>query len=166
MRELKTAWGRISQAQFAIESKESSPQFVQIVTPEEIVIVVTMEIIMGDVTGIASFCYPFRSLEFVADRLSARYYVAEEQRAAAEKSKRLMQDVVGHVPITLSVSLGEATIRLNDLLRMKEGDVLLLERLLGEPLDMEAGGQARCRGFLGAHREKRALSVSERVREE
>lgn len=163
LRELKTAWGRISNASFVVESTESSPQFVQIVTPEDTVIVVTLEISVAEVTGVMSLCYPFRSLDFVADRLSARYYVAEEQRAAMEKSRDLIQESVVHVPLTVAAMLGSASIKLNDLLRLKAGDVLLLDHRIEEPIQLKVGGRDHCRGFMGKIHGKRAVTVVERV---
>ncbi|MDA0629853.1 MAG: flagellar motor switch protein FliN [Proteobacteria bacterium] len=45
-------------------------------------------------------------------------------------------DVLQSVPITLSVEVGRTRLKIRDLLRLKQGSVIELERNAGEPLDL------------------------------
>ena len=46
------------------------------------------------------------------------------------------QDVLQSVPVTLSVEVGRTRLKIRDLLRLKQGSVIELERNAGEPLDL------------------------------
>jgi flagellar motor switch protein FliN/FliY len=45
-------------------------------------------------------------------------------------------DVLQSVPVTLSVEVGRTKLKIRDLLRLKQGSVIELERNAGEPLDL------------------------------
>ena len=45
-------------------------------------------------------------------------------------------DVLQSVPVTLSVEVGRTRLKIRDLLRLKQGSVIELERNAGEPLDL------------------------------
>ena len=45
-------------------------------------------------------------------------------------------DVLQSVPVTLSVEVGRTRLKIRDLLRLKRGSVIELERNAGEPLDL------------------------------
>jgi flagellar motor switch protein FliN/FliY len=45
-------------------------------------------------------------------------------------------DVLGNIPVSLSVEVGRAMLRIKDLMRLSQGSVVELDRLAGEPLDL------------------------------
>ena len=45
-------------------------------------------------------------------------------------------DVLQNIPVTLSIEVGRATIKIRDLLRLTQGSVVELDRIAGEPLDL------------------------------
>jgi flagellar motor switch protein FliN/FliY len=49
---------------------------------------------------------------------------------------QIHQDVLQNIPVTLSIEVGRATIKIRDLLRLTQGSVVELDRIAGEPLDL------------------------------
>jgi flagellar motor switch protein FliN len=45
-------------------------------------------------------------------------------------------DVLQNIPVTLSIEVGRATIKIRDLMRLTQGSVVELDRIAGEPLDL------------------------------
>ena len=45
-------------------------------------------------------------------------------------------DVLQNIPVTLSIEVGRASIKLRDLMRLTQGSVVELDRIAGEPLDL------------------------------
>lgn len=45
-------------------------------------------------------------------------------------------DVLQNIPVTLSIEVGRAVIKIRDLLRLTQGSVVELDRIAGEPLDL------------------------------
>ena len=69
MSTMKEAWGPVMEIYPTIESKESSPNVVQIVAQNEIVVMIVMEIIIGQSSGMMNICYPVIALESVLPNL-------------------------------------------------------------------------------------------------
>ncbi len=52
------------------------------------------------------------------------------------KSLQIDVDVVQNVPVTISVEVGRAVLKIRDLIRLAQGSVVELDRMAGEPLDL------------------------------
>ena len=53
----------------------------------------------------------------------------------AEKNK-INSEVLQNIPVTISVEVGRASLKIRDLMRLTQGSVVELDRLAGEPLDL------------------------------
>jgi len=49
---------------------------------------------------------------------------------------QIHHDVLQNIPVTLTVEVGKAVIKIRDLLRLTQGSVVELDRMAGEPLDL------------------------------
>ena len=56
-------------------------------------------------------------------------------REALDKGQ-IHPDVLQNIPVTLSIEVGRAVIKIRDLLRLTQGSVVELDRIAGEPLDL------------------------------
>ena len=61
---------------------------------------------------------------------------SNEQSTAAEDKGQIHPDVLQNIPVTLSIEVGRAVIKIRDLLRLTQGSVVELDRIAGEPLDL------------------------------
>ncbi|MFC2173602.1 FliM/FliN family flagellar motor switch protein [Acidobacteriota bacterium] len=55
-------------------------------------------------------------------------------------------DIFKDVPIELSVEMGRSTLKVESLLRLTPGSIILLDRFVGEPLELLANGVPIARG--------------------
>jgi len=49
---------------------------------------------------------------------------------------QIQVDVLQNIPVTLSIEVGRASIKIRDLMRLSQGSVVELDRMAGEPLDL------------------------------
>jgi flagellar motor switch protein FliN/FliY len=73
----------------------------------------------------------------------------QEAAPAAEKTERVGVEnlrVLENIDVELTVVVGNAEIKIRDLLRLNEGSVVELDRLAGDPLDIMANGTMIARG--------------------
>lgn len=54
----------------------------------------------------------------------------------SDKTPQIDVDVVQNVPVTISVEVGRAVLKIRDLIRLTQGSVVELDRMAGEPLDL------------------------------
>ena len=60
---------------------------------------------------------------------------ADARPEAAEKGQ-IHSDVLQNIPVTLSIEVGRAVIKIRDLMRLTQGSVVELDRIAGEPLNL------------------------------
>ena len=59
----------------------------------------------------------------------------EPQVDSSDKGQ-IHTDVLQNIPVTLSIEVGRAQIKIRDLMRLTQGSVVELDRIAGEPLDL------------------------------
>ena len=57
-------------------------------------------------------------------------------QAAAPIPGQIHPEVLQNIPVTLSIEVGRAVIKIRDLMRLTQGSVVELDRIAGEPLDL------------------------------
>jgi len=55
---------------------------------------------------------------------------------SAEQKAQIDPEVLQTIPVTISIEVGRASLKIKDLLRLSQGSVVELDRLAGEPLDL------------------------------
>ena len=75
--------------------------------------------------------------------MSEQEHMSDEGSGFSEKVEQeidveqaINTDALQNIPVSISVEVGRTMIRIQDLLKLKQGSVLELERIAGEPLDL------------------------------
>jgi len=160
MSTLKEAWGPVMDVYPAIESKESSPNVVQIVAQNEIVVMVVMEIVIGHSSGMMNICYPVISLEPILPKLASRDLMLNETSSKKSRNTEL-QVLLGGAKVNVEVNLGEAELKLNDILDLKVNDVLRLSSSADDITTVCVDGKDRFKGKIGLRRFRKTIQIIE-----
>ena len=86
LEELKQAWENVLPLTLEVERVESNPQLVQIVPPNEVVVLISFELTIGEVRGMMNLCIPFNSIERISNRLTANNWVSYGRAEATKES--------------------------------------------------------------------------------
>jgi flagellar motor switch protein FliN/FliY len=62
--------------------------------------------------------------------------MSDENRNEMVEKDTINPDVLENIPVTLSIEVGRAVIKIRDLMRLTQGSVVELDRIAGEPLDL------------------------------
>ncbi len=130
----KSAWENIIELSPKLEVMEMNPQFMQIVSPNETVIVISFNTKIGEVTGMINLCLPHVVLEPVLQKLSAHNWFAQERKDPGKESYSNLQRNIQYAPLTFSVRMGESTITVSELLQLTVGDVIKLDKNINDSL--------------------------------
>lgn len=160
MSTLKEAWGPVMEVYPTIESKESSPNVVQIVAQNEIVVMVVMEIIIGHSSGMMNICYPVISLEPILPKLASRDLMLNETSSKKSRNTEL-QVLLGGAKVNIEVNLGEAELSMRDVLELKEKDVLRLSSPANDVVTVCIDGKERFKGEIGLRRFRKSVQIVE-----
>lgn len=141
------------------QRSEYNPQFAQIVTPSDTVIVTHYEVEMECATGSMFLCIPYAVLEPVREKLQSGYQ-GDHLEIDREWTKRFRGGLMAS-RVELVAELGRAEITMKDVLGLKKGDVVLLDRFRTDNLDILVEGILKFRGCPGVFRGNNAVQISD-----
>lgn len=141
---LRTVWAQVMPIDFQTDRIESNPQLVYIVPPNEVVVLVSFEIAIGDLRGMMNLCIPFNVIEPVIDKLSTNTWLSYHKRDASKRDKVIAG--IKSAPVDVVVYLGETSITAEQLMDLRPGDLLPIEKPIGSGMLVTVGGQAKFRG--------------------
>ena len=159
MAALQEAWVGIMHLDFKLRETESNPQLVQIVPPNEVVVVVGFELKMGDRAGTMSLCIPYNVIEPVIDKLSNQTWAAYKRNRTDQRLRHRVADRLGSANLTVKASLADTTIKLNELMNLQAGDIILTSKAASAPLTLLVGSKRKFIGHLGQFKGNRAFKV-------
>ncbi|MDA7818045.1 flagellar motor switch protein FliM [Sulfurimonas sp.] len=163
MSTLKEAWAPVMDIFPTVESKESSPNVVQIVAQNEIVVMVVMEIIIGQSSGMMNICYPVIALEPILPRLASRDLMLNETTSTKKSRNTELQVLLGGAKVGIEAILGDTEISLKDILELQTGDIVKLNSPANDIVTLCVDGKARFKGKIGLRRFRKSIQVSEVV---
>jgi flagellar motor switch protein FliM len=161
---LTDAWRHVFRLNLYIESFESNPQFVQIAPASETAAVVSFEIIIRDMTFPMNLCFPYFVLDPLIQNLSTSWSNVGIRKLSRIESEALNTRVrLARLP--LSAQLGSAKLPASELMRVKPGDVLVLDERKDEYLKIWVQGKVKFWGEPGISKSKKAVKIVRRVSE-
>lgn len=163
MTRLRESWQVITEIYPNIEAKESSSSVVQIVSQNEIVVMVVMEISIGNVSGMINLCYPVIYLEPILGRLANRDVMLGETNTKKSRNKEL-KVLVGRAEIIYEAILGKAIISVKELLDLKEGDILKLDRSADDHAIVSIDKKDVYLAKAGVRRYRKSIQIKELIK--
>ncbi len=162
---MKEVWAPIMDIYPLIEAKESSPNVVQIVAQNEIVIMVVMEIIIGQTSGMMNICYPVISIESLLPRLASRDLMLSETSSRKSRNKELRALLRG-AKIELEAVLGYAKLNMKEVLDLEVGDIIKLNRPADDTIVLKVDGREKFIADFGVRRYRRCIKILEKLKTE
>ena len=144
---MKAAWTPVSPVDIEFQRSEINPQFATIVTPTEVVIINRFEV---DIEGAVSkfmICIPYSMVEPIKEKLYSGFQSEQleiDQRWIERFKERLKES-----ELDIKVKIGTTNISAQDFLKIKKGDVIVLDKRIEEPLVVEIENLPKFIGYPG-----------------
>ena len=123
--EYKKSWDPVYPIEFEYVRSEMNPQFANIATPSEVVVVTTFNIELGEGGGDFHVCTPYAMIEPIRDLLTSS--MQGERLEVDDRWLRLMAQQVQIAEVDLVADLGSASLTLREVMEMKVGDIVPLQ---------------------------------------
>lgn len=163
---LAEAWASIKQVSFNITATESNPQLVQIVPPNEVVVIVGFELKMGNRAGTMNLCIPYNVIEPVMEELAAQSWFAVPKGGSRQEFAQRVAGTLSRAPVAVTGLLAETTITLRDLRHIAVGDLIATEKPVSKPIVVCVEGEKKFLANMGQFKGQRALKIIRHVRPE
>ena len=157
--DLKEAWKPVMDIDFDFHSMEINPQFANIVSPSELVVISRFEVELEGTTGELHFTIPYAAIEPIRDALDSG--MASDQMERDERWMNALRDEIRDATIDLSVVLCHKRLTLRDLVRVRPGDVIPVD--LPDFASVLLEGVPCFEGQVGMSRNKYAVKIAKRL---
>lgn len=157
---LSEAWSNLTPVTFTVHDFESNPQLVQIVPPNETVVVIGMELKMGNRAGTMSLCIPYNVIEPIMGILAAQNWFSYHRKGGHEDYQRKLVGNVCCAPVELRAFLAQTAIRVSELLTLQVGDIITTEKPARGDVVIQTEGKNKFMGQVGQFRGSRAIRIT------
>jgi len=163
---VRDSWSNVIEIQPELQRIETSSQFTQIVAPNETIVIITLNVVINDVSGMINFCIPYVVLEPIIKQLSTKYWFSSQKSGTSdEQSMEEVKARIEKTPLELRGVLGETYLSLSDVMDLQVGDVIQLDQKINEEVRVKIENITRFYGVLGARKNKLAIKIN-RIRKE
>src|SRR5579863_1389999 len=99
LHDLKTAWSAVTPLEFTVDSYENDPQLLQILAPNEAVVAVSMEVRIGDNSGMMNIGIPSIVVKMLRHKFDQQWSVRKSQSTEQEQARilRLVKPATLHL---------------------------------------------------------------------
>lgn len=156
---LGEAWASIKQLEFRIGATESNPQLVQIVPPNEVVVVIAFELKLGNRAGTMNLCIPYNVIEPLMEDLSSQNWFAVSKNQRSKETEANLVRNLTRAPLEVTGLLATTTITMQDLLGLSVGDIIVTETPATKPISVCVEKERKFLANLGQFKGNRALKI-------
>ena len=163
---LREPWQNVAAIRPRLERIETNPQFAQIISPQEMISIVTLSITIGEVEGLMNICLPFDTLENVMDKLNTKYWFSTMKEKDENTYEEAIESLISRADIPIKATLGQSSISVNDFVNLQKGDIIKLESKIGEELEVYVGNIKKFNALPGSSNDNYAVRITSIIREE
>ncbi|MCG8451017.1 MAG: flagellar motor switch protein FliM [Pirellulales bacterium] len=159
LKEMQRAWENVLNLNLAVDRVESNPQLVQIIPANEVVVLISFELTLGETRGMVNLCIPFNSIERIGHKLSSNNWANHNKRPPTSESIQRISDNIATAPVEVTVELAHTQIATADLINLRVGDIIASEKDIHEPLLVSIEGRPKFHARPGQIKGKKAFEV-------
>ena len=163
---LHEPWQNVVQITPRLERIETNSQYAQIISPSEMISIITINVRIGDVEGLMNICLPYITVEDVIDKLNTKYWYANMQQYDEADYANAIEGLIRRAQIPVKAILGTSTISVSDFSMLQVGDIIRLDRNAEEELDVYVGNIKKFTALPGSSGDSYAVRITEVIREE
>lgn len=158
---LQEAWANYVGCSIDLRSIETNGRLLQAFSPQDVVVIVSLEMKSSGFIGTANICMPAENLEKLIRSFSMKYSRVAKQHDPERESqkKELMLDYLKQSELEITAILDECEMDLGDILQLQVNDVVSLNRRISDNIVVNVEGIPWYSARLGEDDVKKAVKI-------
>jgi len=158
---MREAWTQVIDLRPRLGQIETNPQFAQIVPPSEMVVLVTLEMKVGEEEGMMNFCIPYLTIEPIISKLSSQFWFSSVRRSSTTQYLGTLKEKLSSVEMDVVAEVGSIDLPIREVLSLRAGDVVRLSNIrVGDPLTLSVGNRKKFYCQPGVVGKKMAVQIT------
>jgi len=153
------SWSSYIEVKASLSSVETNARMLQVYMPEDVVVIILMELKLKDLTGNLSICIPAINLEQLIGSFSSKYMRVSKKTAVNKEAarKQVIMNCLSNSDLELKAVLHEIQLDLQDVLQIQTGDVIPLNKSIHSNIDLTVENTPWFEAELGENKLKKVV---------
>jgi len=156
LKDYEKSWEIVQSLSVLYIKSETNPDFVQVISPDDLVIIATFLVSSSEFTGNFYMCVPYLMIEPIKEKLS--YGKRRSLRVRHAPDSRL-KSILGATTLDIGVELGRCRMTIRNLLNLKEGDIIQLSSGPDDPVLVKVENIPKFTSIPGVVHGNRAVQI-------
>ncbi len=163
---LREPWANVCEINPRLERIETNSQYAQVISPTEMIALVTLSIKIGDIEGLINICLPYLTLESVMDKLNTKFWYSNLQEKDEQEYTETIEALISRAQMPIKAVLGVSSISVDDFINLQIGDIIRLDTKVDQDLNIFVGNIRKFTALPGAAGNNYAVRITSVIREE
>ncbi|MEA1975017.1 MAG: flagellar motor switch protein FliM [Bacillota bacterium] len=162
---MKDSWENIIELNPKLVDIETNSQFAQIASPTESIALITLNIKINNSEGMMNICLPHKVIEPILPNLSSKLWFSDiSKKPITEDQKSFLKKQLSKSSLDVKAVIGATDISVKELLNVRPGDVLILNRKISEPIDIFIDEQLKFKAIPGKNKNRVAVKIQKSLK--
>lgn len=161
MQDLRKAWQIIDDFDFTLDRFEPDIDFAQITSQSESVLLITFELFIGEQSYLMNVCFATFAFDTILSKLSSQNLsTIRPLKYSGTTAKNVLMNHLNKTELNIDVEFGRASITFNQLLDLDKGDIIILNKRVGDEVKVKIGDRVIFYGTTGFVNNHKAVKIS------
>ena len=161
LNDMRDAWGGVANIAFSIGARETDPQMLQILAPNEAIVAIALEVRIGENSGRMNIGVPSIIIKMLRQKFDQQWSVRKSESTLAEQER--IFKLIREATISLDARIEGPTLSAQNLLELAIGDTIVLDYPVSKPLTLKINGKPKYVGQIVESGYVRALQIEDAV---
>lgn len=161
---LEEPWRQVCEVSPHLEKIETNSQFAQIMSPNEMVALVTLSIKVGEVEGLMNFCIPYIVIKPIVGNLNTKHWFSSVDENNDGQYKPFVEKHLEDANVPISVIVGKTNITVDEFVNIQVGDVIPLDSYVTSDFKVKVGELTKFYAKPGINKGKNAIQITSIIR--
>jgi flagellar motor switch protein FliM len=156
--DLREAWRSVAEIDFSVQSLASEPQLMHVLAPTEAVIVIAVDVRVGEITGLMNLAIPSIFIKRLRNKFEQLQRVKKAH--SSDGDHIIISEILQDVALSFKAYMDGGKIAARTLMALEPGDVLILEHGSDKPMKASLNDEPKWEGYITSLGENLAFEVS------
>lgn len=163
---MREPWENVTKIRPTLDRIETNAQFAQLMSPNEMVALVTFTAKIGEVEGLLNICIPHMVVEPIMSKLTTKLWFSMIEKGSTDETKASIEYKIEDTQIPIKAVLGRTSLMIEEFLQLSVGDVVPLNTDVDGKLEIFAGDILKFYAKPGVRNKKVSVKITDILRRE
>jgi len=158
---LKEAWGQAYNITPLVDKFFTTTKLMNMTRLNDTIVSIEIKLVIGKDSGYMRFCIPYETIKGIVNKIDIKSWLFTEVEPNSPDKIEKIEQKVELAKVDLNVILGEASLKVEDIIELQQGDVITLDSNLKSELPIYVDGVKRFKCRPGTKDKKIAVRITE-----